>query len=410
MTPLQVPSAENAAPAWTGQPEASDAPGTLLVHLASMPQDALAETLSHLETALAGRACLVASPDLAPEPQDREGLPTTDYVPSAPPGDGWVQTAADFVNTSELMTRHNASACLLIGGEAQSLDVETLVELAAAVTDRGADLAVPRYRLGVHQGLVNSGILFPATRGLFATQPRFPLALDFGLSQRMAVRLAAAGQRFTAEADPQGLIWPVAEAAEAGFSIVEVEGGGRSLPQPAVSDLNTLLAQFAGSLFADIETKAGFWQRSRATAVHPAAEKLHGRTETPRESDVGPMVESFRLASSNLQEVWSLVLPPHSLLGLKRLSALPPGSFRMPDALWARIVYDFVLAYRLRTLNRGHLLGAFTPLYLAWVASHLLLTENGADPEQHIEDVAEAFEADKPYLVSRWRWPDRFNP
>ena len=24
--------------------------------------------------------------------------------------------------------------------------------------------------------------------------------------------------------------------------------------------------------------------------------------------------------------------------------------------------------------------------------------------------VAAAFEADKPYLVSRWRWPDRFNP
>ena len=43
----------------------------------------------------------------------------------------------------------------------------------------------------------------------------------------------------------------------------------------------------------------------------------------------------------------------------------------MADDLWVRIVYDFILAYRLRTLNRGHLLGALTPLYLAWVASHL---------------------------------------
>jgi hypothetical protein len=86
----------------------------------------------------------------------------------------------------------------------------------------------------------------------------------------------------------------------------------------------------------------------------------------------------------------------------------------MPDALWARIVYDFILAYRLRTLHRGHLLGALTPLYLAWVASHLLLTSTtGAEtmaPEKHIEALAAAFEADKPYLVSRWRWPDRFNP
>ena len=126
------------------------------------------------------------------------------------------------------------------------------------------------------------------------------------------------------------------------------------------------------------------------------------------------MLDSFRLAYTNLHEIWSLVLPPNSLLGLKKLSILPATAFRMPDALWARIVYDFILAYRLRTINRGHLLGALTPLYLAWVASHLLLTSaSGPETvaaEKHIETLAAAFEADKPYLVSRWRWPDRFNP
>jgi hypothetical protein len=89
---------------------------------------------------------------------------------------------------------------------------------------------------------------------------------------------------------------------------------------------------------------------------------------------------------------------------------MPQEAFRVADSLWARIVYDFVLAYRLRTINRGHLLGALTPLYLAWVASHLILVQSGVPPERHIEDVAQAFETDKPYLVSRWRWPDRFNP
>jgi hypothetical protein len=82
----------------------------------------------------------------------------------------------------------------------------------------------------------------------------------------------------------------------------------------------------------------------------------------------------------------------------------------MPESLWARIVFDFLLAYRLRTINRGHLLGALIPLYLAWVASHINLTASGVNPESHIETVAAAFEADKIYLVSRWRWPDRFNP
>jgi hypothetical protein len=122
------------------------------------------------------------------------------------------------------------------------------------------------------------------------------------------------------------------------------------------------------------------------------------------------MLDAFQLAYRNLQEVWSLVLPPNSLLALKRLSQMPPASFRMGDSLWARTVYDFILAYRLRTINRGHLLGALTPLYLAWVASHILLARAGTDPERHVEEVALAFETDKAYFVSRWRWPDRFNP
>jgi hypothetical protein len=122
------------------------------------------------------------------------------------------------------------------------------------------------------------------------------------------------------------------------------------------------------------------------------------------------MLETFYLAYTNLQEIWSLVLPPNSLLGIKRLSLMGAENFHMPDALWTRIVYDFILAYRLRTINRGHLLGALTPLYLAWVASHLILVNGGTAPETHIQQLAATFENDKPYLVSRWRWPDRFTP
>lgn len=122
------------------------------------------------------------------------------------------------------------------------------------------------------------------------------------------------------------------------------------------------------------------------------------------------MLQGFRLAYTNLREIWGLVLPPHTMLGLKRLSLIDGPAFRMPEDLWARIVFDFLIAYRLRTLNRGHLLGALIPLYLAWVASHINVIGAGEDPERHIDTHAAAFEADKAYLVARWRWPDRFNP
>ena len=53
-----------------------------------------------------------------------------------------------------------------------------------------------------------------------------------------------------------------------------------------------------------------------------------------------------------------------------------------------------------------------TPLYLGWAASYAqdLKVTGAASPEQRLERLSLAYEAGKSYLVSRWRWPDRFNP
>jgi hypothetical protein len=98
-------------------------------------------------------------------------------------------------------------------------------------------------------------------------------------------------------------------------------------------------------------------------------------------ADTTPMLETFQLGFRNLQEVWSLVLPPVTLLELKRLARPSTERFHMPDELWVRIVYDFALAYRLRTISRSHLLGALTPLYLGWVASYALEVGNASPAE-----------------------------
>ncbi len=84
----------------------------------------------------------------------------------------------------------------------------------------------------------------------------------------------------------------------------------------------------------------------------------------------------------------------------------------MPDELWARIVYDFALAHRLRTINREHLLRSMTPLYLGWAAGYAREVEAAEEAavERRLECLSNAYEVSKPYLVSRWRWPDRFNP
>jgi len=367
--------------------------------------------IEQMESIFAGLSALFPADSLViATPNDLAGSAHSDLrvVSTTATNAIWPLVATDFVNAYRIAREHEARGILMLGPGADSLRATAMREMANAVLESQTDVALPYYTLPPHTGLVNSAILYPLTRSLFASRVRFPLSLDMGLSIRMAERLANIGQRLTSLNQGDAILWPVSEACAAGMTIDEVDVGPRVLPQPAEPNINAILTLVTGSIFADIEAKAAYWQRPRRLTP-----EQHTFTETRVADgmvDINPMVEGFRMAFTNLQEVWSLVLAPNSLLGLKRLSVVEPAAFRMPEGLWARIVFDFLIAYRLRTMNRGHLLGALIPLYLAWVAGHMNIAAAGTSAELHVEAQTAAFEADKPYVVSRWRWPDRFNP
>jgi hypothetical protein len=375
----------------------------LLVLVTAMAPEHFKGVLANLGSAFSPDSFVVATQNELPA-----DIPSSlRVVATAQSNAAWSLKPIDFVNAARCGREHGAKTFLILGPEADSLSPLALRSLADAVLTASIDLAVPHYSLPSHAGLINSAILYPLTRALFASRVRFPLSIDLGMSPRMAERLAGVAEPISAANQAEALLWPVNEAVAAGFVTDEVDVGSRAMPQPSDPDINSILALVTGSLFADIEAKAALWQRPRRPPLIRRPMVEVGLSDGT--ADVARMVAAFQLANANLQEIWSLVLPPNSLLSLRRCSTLDPAAFRMPDGLWARIVYDFLIAYRLRTINRGHLLGALIPLYLAWVAGHINVTASGTSAERHIEAVAAAFEADKPYLVARWRWPDRFN-
>lgn len=375
----------------------------LLVLVTAMAPEQFQGVLKNLESAFSPDGFVVATQNELPA-----DLSSSLRIVATPQSNvAWSIKPVDFINAAQFGREHEAKAVLILGPESDSLSPLALRSLADAILKASIDLAVPHYALPSHAGLINSAILYPLTRALFASRVRFPLSIDLGMSSRMADRLAAVAESTSAANQADALLWPVNEAVAAGFAADEVDVGPRAMPQPSDPDINSILALVTGSLFADIEAKAALWQRPRRPPLirRPMADV--GLSDAS--ADVARMVAAFQLANANLQEVWSLVLPPNSLLSLRRCSLLEAANFRMPDNLWARIVYDFLIAFRLRTINRGHLMGALIPLYMAWVAGHFNVMASGTPPERHIEAVAAAFEADKPYLVARWRWPDRFN-
>jgi hypothetical protein len=400
----------------------------ILLCLPPLPDVTLGNTLSVIASAFPGESVTVATPFVPSDPTPWTHLQLVPWPPEITrdqAGSDWVLAATDFTASASLLqsTHADIKVILLLSAtapEATLPDPSLIRALADGIRNSSIDLVLPRYAPTPTNALVNSALIYPLTRALFGADVRFPLPIEAAMSPRMAARLAAPAQRQVSLSGGSALLWPVAEAAIAGMSVREIATPQNVPQRPPQGDFNTVFGSVAGSLFADIETKASFWQRARTFTPRAAAAPLSPLPFNPEDANdettivsaqIGEMIESFRLAHSNLQEIWSLVLPPQSRLALKKLSLVPPTDFVIDPALWARIVYDFTISFHLRTLNRGHLLGAMVPLYLAWVASHLnIVGDQPLRADARVEATAAAFESEKSYLVSRWRWPDRFNP
>ena len=197
-------------------------------------------TLANLSAAFSDETLLVATPDASPNDNQaekpaaesygatestRENLRIIPYTATVNSPSSWVLTAPDYLNAYKIAKDHGATSVLMLGADSGKITPETLRAMVDVV-DNGADLASPGYVVGPRDALVNAAILYPVTRALFGTKPRFPLAIDLGLSLRMAERLATAAQRFTAINQTDALIWPVAEAAAAGFTYRRGAGRG----------------------------------------------------------------------------------------------------------------------------------------------------------------------------------------
>ncbi len=304
-------------------------------------------------------------------------------------------------------------ACCVIASRPENATPGWIHRLLQPVLDLGFDLVAPCYTRQKMEGLLNRSVLAPLHGALYGQRLQNPMGPDFGLSGKLLQRILA--QYSARRRGPErSLLASIAPAAAFnGFQVCESQLGVRHQSPTDWDNLSSLLSEILGAAFFEMEARAAHWQSIRGSQTLPR----FGQPEVPSPENATPvdvhgMLQSFRLGAQNLQDVWGLILPPTSLLELRRLSRLTDDQFRFPDQLWVRIIYDFALGYRLQTISRDHLLRSITPLYLGWIASYALEMQTAglAEVDSRSELLSKAYEDNKSYLVSRWRWPDRFNP
>lgn len=390
--------------------------------LPDLDQDGVARACDGLGT-------LPGSPRVVVLHSDRTGSPTVDAgaaegnaslrvlpwsaLSADPAGSPMQSISAACQSTFEVGERLEARACCVLASKMDKVTSCWCCQLAQPLLEANFDLVLPCYAAGKLQGLLNRSIIYPLTRCLYGKRIQNPFGPDFGVARRLAQKILGINQNAKAASGiTHPLAYLVPAAACDNLQICQARVGARVYSPPDWKDVSSLLVQVLGPIFLEMERRTPYWQKIRGSVAVPTFGEDLSVSQDTATVDINRMVETFQLGVRDLQEIWGLVLPPSTLFELRKLSRLAPEQVLMPDALWARIVFDFALAHRLRTINRDHLLRAMTPLYLAWVASYARELEGAgaAAVEQRIERLALAYEAAKPYLISRWRWPDRFNP
>jgi hypothetical protein len=346
------------------------------------------------------------------EPQLAEPLPENIQLVSYPPPPAnslalLLDMAAAQRSVLALAEAWQARACIVIDNDLAALKPDAVRLFLQPVLEGKSDLVMPVYPDGKYDRLLNKALLAPLSRALYGRRVRSPLSFDFCAGAKVIAELSSSLE-VRSQNEPQ-LLWPANVVALNGNQIGQAAVNIEHSVQADAMDLSAVLTELAGSLFQEAETDAAYWQRVRGSQPVPRFGDPLPAREDAQPIDPRPLVESFVLGSRNLEEVWRLVLPPATMLELRRLARLEPEKFRMPDDLWARIVYDFALAHRMRRVSRTHVLGALTPLYLGWVASYTQEVGGATAHEAgaRIEQLARVFEEQKPYFVSRWRWPQR---
>jgi hypothetical protein len=306
--------------------------------------------------------------------------------------------------------RLSARACAVIDASLHAVEPDWIESLIAPVLTDAFDYVSPYYVRHVNEGAITKGIVYPMFRALYGVRLRQPAASEFGCSGRLVAHYLEQDFWDVEQATVGINLWLAVAAVGGEFRTCEAKLGTRgSAPRVAAADLSTTLKQVVGALCEDLEHRADVWQRVRGSAAIPAFGTSPATAPEAPSLSIDGLMDSFRLGYRELREVWTWVLPPMTIVELRKLTEAPPDRFQFGDRFWARIVYDFALGHTLRVLPRDHLLRSLTPLYTGWLASFVLQMRSAspAQTEERVEQLCAGFESEKRYLISRWRWPER---
>jgi hypothetical protein len=103
-------------------------------------------------------------------------------------------------------------------------------------------------------------------------------------------------------------------------------------------------------------------------------------------------------------DIWKKILTKPELTEIQKTKKIPKKEFYYRSDLWARILFNYAIAYRNYLVPKEQLIESMIPFYHSRILSFVNKTApmDTKECEEYFESIVRVFEAEKSYLIKRW--------
>ncbi len=333
----------------------------------------------------------------------------TDGVPqmyiSTPPG---VRGKGNnFNNLFKKVVELGVDSVVVVDADLKSITPQWIRHLGEPLFNEFGYVA-PLYVRHKYDGTITNSIAYPMTRALYGRRVRQPIGGDFGFSGELA-RIYLASPTWTEATSQFGIdVWMTTLAMNNNVPICQAFMGRPKIhkPKDPGEDLGPMFSQVVGTIFDLMVHSAGYWMRvkwSKPTSIYGFG---LGEVEMPPPVKVSEdkLAANFRKGFEEYYETWRSILTPDIMNKVDEISELPEDMFDFPTQTWAKLLFDFAVAYNRKEMDSDKLLASLIPLYFGKTLSFVRKTERMSvqTAEEFIENECMVFEETKPYLLEHW--------
>ena len=385
--------------------------------LVGIPSYKNAETIGHV-VKTAAEGMVKYFPDMKPVLVNSDGGSpdrTREAVLSTPVPEGVEVISIQYQGLSgkgsafraifEIAKALGVKACIVVDSDLRSIEPWWIERLAGPILKGDYDYVTPYYIRHKYDGTITNTVCYPMTCMLYGVDVRQPIGGDFGFSAKLAESYLAKDVWNTDVARFGVDIWMTTTAINEGARICQARLGAKvhDARDPAAT-LGPMFKQVVGTLFRLMGLYEDNWRKVKESQQVPFyGEPVEAEPE-PVQVTLRAMIDAMRAGAQKLGPLWQEILDRENFSLVNRIASQGYDEYDFPAEVWAKVVFDFAVAYNKSDITPADVIEAMTPLYFGRVAGLVIetLEKTNVQAEEVILAQAMTFRELKSYLIDRW--------